>query len=187
MRRENIIVEFPIEMYRIREEETKIKVPCERCFEKGIIDRTCSKCGGKGVHSKTIKVWKVAPNTVTVEKINRSSSDNFYNGTQTSYKNGLRYWTSYYDFYNEADLFLHFTKSEAQKECDKRNESIKELLGINRKNNSATSLKPDLSITDDDNQKDDLDSLLKRLANLEPSFAQYLRDTGYTACRIELL
>lgn len=30
-------MDFPIEMYRIREEEMKIKVPCERCFEKGEI------------------------------------------------------------------------------------------------------------------------------------------------------
>ena len=181
-------MEFPIEMYKIRDEETKIKVPCERCLEKGIIDHTCAKCGGKGVHSKTIKVWKVAPKTVTVEKIDRSSGDNFYKGTQTSYKDGLRYWTSCYEFYNEADMYLHFTQNEAQKECDKRNVSIKELLDINRKNNLiSSSVNPDHSTVDDDNQKDNLESLLRKLAYLEPSFAQYLRDTGYTACRIELL
>ena len=127
-------MEFPIEMYRIREEEMKIKVPCERCLEKGIIDRTCSKCGGKGTHSKTIKVWKVAPKAVAVENIDRSSDDNFYKSTQVSYKNGLRYWTGNYEFYNEGNLLLHFTKSEAQKECDKRNEDIKGLLEIDRKN-----------------------------------------------------
>ena len=98
-------------MFKLREEDMKIQVPCERCLEKGIIDHTCSKCGGKGVHSKTIKVWKVAPKTVTVEKID---VDKFYGSIQTSYKNGLRYWTSLNAYYNEANMFLHFTKSEAQ-------------------------------------------------------------------------
>lgn len=132
-------MKFPIEMYRIREEDMKINVPCERCLEKGIVDRSCSKCGGNGIHRKTIKVWKVAPKTVTVEKIDRSSSDNFYKSTQTSYKNGLRYWTGNYEFYNEGNLLLHFTKSEAQKECDKRNEDIKELLEAYRKNQNEGS------------------------------------------------
>ncbi|WP_313069901.1 hypothetical protein [Lacrimispora sp.] len=168
-------MKFPIEMYRIREEEMKIQIPCERCLAKGIIDRTCSKCGGKGVHNKTIKAWEVAPKTVTVEKIDRSSNDNFFRGIQTSYKNGLRYWTSHYDFYNEADMYLHFTMNEAQRECDKRNESIKELLVINRKRNLADSwVKPDSKVANDDNQKDSLATLLNSLAELDPSFVYYL-------------
>lgn len=181
-------MEFPIEMYRIREEDMKINVPCERCLEKGIVDRSCSKCGGNGIHRKTIKVWKIAPKTVTVEKIDRSSSDNFYKGTQTSYKNGLRYWTGHYDFYNEADMYLHFTKSEAQKECDKRNEEIKGLLEIGKKNNLVdSSVKTDNCTTDDDDQRESLDSLIKRLVRSDSDFAQYLKDTGYTVCKIELL
>lgn len=130
-------MKFPIEMYKIREEDMKIQVPCERCLEKRIIDHTCSKCGGKGVHSKTIKVWKVAPKTVTVEKIDRSDVDKFYGSVQTSYKNGLRYWTSLNDYYNEANMFLHFTKDEAQKECDCRNADIKEILNVRAKNQTA--------------------------------------------------
>gem|GEM_PF-3574824 len=181
-------MEFPIEMYKIRKEYLKIQVPCEKCLEKGITDRMCSKCGGKGIHSKTIGVWKVSPKTVTVEKIDRSDTDKFYRSFQTSYKNGLRYWVGLNDYYNEADMFLHFTKSEAQKECDKRNENIKVLLDIYKKNNSVASpTKLDHNTTDDNNQKEDLDSLIKRLAYSDPSFAQYLRDTGYTVCRIELL
>ena len=181
-------MKFPIEMYKIREEDMKIQVPCERCLEKGIIDHTCSKCGGKGVHSKTIKVWKVAPKTVTVEKIDRSDVDKFYGSFQTSYKNGLRYWTSLNDYYNEVNMFLHFTKDEAQKECDKRNKNIKVLLDIYKKNNSVASpTKLDHSTTDDNNQKEELDSLIKRLTYSDPSFTQYLRDTGYTVCRIELI
>ena len=172
-------MEFPVEMYRIREEEMKIKVPCERCLDKGIINRICSKCGGKGVHSKTIKIWKVAPRTVAVEKIDRSSSDNFYKSVQTSYKNGLRYWTGQYDFYNEADMYLHFTRNEAQKECDRRNVGIKELLEVDRKNNSVRlSVKSDNCTINDDTQKESVDSLMKRLAFTDSSFAQYLKDTG---------
>ncbi len=180
-------MKFPIEMYKLREEDMKIQVPCERCLEKGIIDYTCSKCGGKGIHNKTIKVWKVSLKTVTVEKIDRSDVDKFYGSIQTSYKNGLRYWTGLNDYYNETNMFLHFTKSEAQKECDKRNEKIKVLLDIYKKNNSVASPKLDHRTNDDNNQKEDLDSLIKRLAYSDPSFAQYLRDTGYTLCRIELL
>lgn len=179
---------FPIEMYKIREEGMKIQIPCKYCSDKGIIDHTCSKCGGKGVHNKTIRVWKVAPKTVMVTKIDRSIENSFYKGIQTAYKNGLRYWTSDYEFYNEADLYLHFTQNEAKKECDKRNVGIKELLDISRKNNLAvSSVKPDHRLIDDGDQKDNLESLLRRLAYLDPNFAQYLRDTGYTACRIELL
>ena len=92
-------MEFPIEMYKIRQEEVKIKVPCERCLDKGIVDKYCHKCGGNGSHNKTIKVWKVAPKTETVVDIDRSTEDSFYKGVQTSYKSGLRYfglvWVSF--------------------------------------------------------------------------------------------
>ena len=127
-------MKFPIEMYRIHEVNMKIKVPCEQCLEKGIIDKGCHKCGGNGTHNKTIKVWKVAPRTVTIEKIDRSSKDNYYRGTQTSYEGGLRYWTSASEFFNEEDKYLHFTKSDAQKECDRRNVDIADILKINDKN-----------------------------------------------------
>lgn len=129
-------MEFPIEMYKIRQEDMRIKLPCERCLEKGIIDKGCNKCGGDGVHHKTIKVWKVAPRTETIKKIDRSSKDSFYHSTQTSYEGGLRYWTGMSEFYNEADRYLHFTKSDAQKECDKRNESIADILKVVESNNA---------------------------------------------------
>lgn len=121
---------FPIEMYRIREEDLKIKVPCEWCLKKGIVDKRCNKCGGNGSHCKTIKVWTVVPRTVTVERINRSPEDNYYRGVQTSYVGGLRYWTSYSDFFNEESRILHFNKSDAQKECDRRNVEIADILKI---------------------------------------------------------
>lgn len=119
---------FPIEMYKIREEEVTIKVPCESCYKKGMVVHDCHKCGGKGVHNKTIKVWKVARKTVIVEKIRRGGSDQFYHGKQTSYDGGLQYWTGNSEFYNEHDLYLHFTKEDAQKECDKRNKDISDIL-----------------------------------------------------------
>lgn len=91
-------MEFPIEMYRIRLENMKIKVTCERCSEKGIIDKGCHKCGGNGIHSKTIKIWKVAPITETVYKIDRASKDSYFRGVQTTYEGGLRYWISECEF-----------------------------------------------------------------------------------------
>lgn len=121
-------MDFPIEMYKIREEEITIKVPCESCYEKGMVVHDCHKCGGKGIHNKTIKVWKVARKTVTIEKISRGGSNQFYHGKQTSYDGGLQYWTGSSEFYNEHDLYLHFTKEDAQKECDKRNRDISDIL-----------------------------------------------------------
>lgn len=127
-------MKFPIEMYKIRKEDMKIKVPCERCSEKGVIDKDCQRCGGNGIHNKTIKVWKVAPRTVTVERIDRSSKDGFYRGIQTTYEGGLRYWTGASEFFNEDDKYLHFNKNDAQKECDRRNVEIADILKIHDKN-----------------------------------------------------
>ena len=127
-------MEFPIEMYKIREEDMKIKVPCEKCLEKGVIDKGCQKCGGNGIHNKTIKVWKVHPRTITVERIDRSSEDSYYHDIQTTYEGGLRYWTSASSFFNEDDKYLHFNKHDAQKECDRRNVEIANILKICDKN-----------------------------------------------------
>lgn len=127
-------MKFPIEMYRIRLEDMKIKVVCEKCFKNGIIDSCCHKCGGKGVHNKTIKVWKVAPRTVTVERIDRSSKDSYYRDIQTTYEGGLRYWTGASDFFNEEDKYLHFNKNDAQKECDRRNKEIADILNMHNRN-----------------------------------------------------
>ena len=125
---------FPIEMYKIRQEEVKIKIPCERCMNSGIVDRSCKKCGGNGVHNKTIKVWKVAPKTETIVDIDRSSEDSFYKGTQTSYEGGLRYWTGMNEFYKEEDKYLHFTKKDAQDECNRRNKDVADILKIDSNN-----------------------------------------------------
>lgn len=121
---------FPIEMYKIRLENMTIKVPCERCAGRGIVDYGCHKCGGNGVHKKTINVWKVSPKKEEIVKIDRSSKDSFYASTQTSYKGGLRYWTGLSEFYNEEDKYLHFTKEDAQQECDARNNEIEDVLKI---------------------------------------------------------
>ena len=125
---------FPIEMYKIRQEEVKIKIPCERCMNSGIVDRSCKKCGGNGVHNKTIKVWKVAPKTETVVNIDRSSKDSFYKDIQTSYEGGLRYWIGMSEFYNEEDKYLHFTKKDAQDECNRRNKDVADILKVDSNN-----------------------------------------------------
>lgn len=123
-------MKFPIEMYRIREEDVKIKVPCEHCAKKGIVDKRCNRCGGNGTHNKTIKVWKIAPRTETVERIDRSSEDNYYRGVQVTYAGGLRYWTGYSDFYNEEDKLLHFNRDDAWNECARRNADVADILNI---------------------------------------------------------
>lgn len=122
-------MKFPIEMYKIREEDVKIKVPCEHCLEKGIVDRRCNKCGGNGVHNKTIKVWNIAPRTVTVEKIDRSPVDSL-----TSHIGGLRYWISYSEFYSEESKLLHFNREDAWNECARRNADVADILKIHVRN-----------------------------------------------------
>ena len=128
-------MKFLIEMYRIREVNKKIQVPCEWCLEKGIVDKRCNKCGGNGVHNKTLKVWEVMPRTEIIEKIDRGFEDNFYRGIQVEYEGGLRYWISSCEFFNEESRLLHFNKDDAQKECDRRNAGIADILKIYNYNN----------------------------------------------------
>lgn len=123
-----------IEMHQIRATDVKIKVSCESCYNKGIVDRRCNKCGGNGTHNKTIKVWKVMPRTVRVEKIDRSSEDSFYCGVQTAWVGDLRYWTSASEYFNEESRLLHFSSKDAQAECDRRNVDVADILFINNYN-----------------------------------------------------
>ena len=123
-----------IEMYQIRNTDVKIKVPCESCYIKGIVDKRCNKCGGNGTHNKTIRVWKVMPRTVRVEKIDRSNEDSFYCGVQTGYVGGLRYWTGASEYFNEENKLLHFSSKDAQAECDRRNSEVASILNINNYN-----------------------------------------------------
>ncbi len=127
-----------IEMYRIRQEDVRIKIPCESCLEKGIVDKNCCKCGGNGVHKKTIKVWKVAPRTVTVEKIDRETENWCYKGVQYGHIGELRYWYSYSEFYSEESKLLHFNKEDAQEECNRRNVEIADILKIHDRNKQNT-------------------------------------------------
>lgn len=122
-----------IEMYRIREVNIRIKVVCEICESNGIVISDCFKCGGKGIHNKTITLWKVSPRTVTISYIDRASKDDYYKGVQTSYEGELRYWLDMSEFYNERDRLLHFTKKDAQRECDKRNKAILDNLCLSEK------------------------------------------------------
>lgn len=160
-------MDFPIEMYKIKEEEVTIKVPCEACYKKGMVVYDCHKCGGKGIHNKTIKVWKVARKTVTMEKINRGKSDQLYHGKQTSYDGGLQYWTGDSEFYNENDLYLHFTKEDAQKECDKRNKDISDVLNsIKLKQLSNTICNASYGT---DNDKNRIDKVLSGIGHVRVS------------------
>lgn len=111
-----------VEMYKIREENVKIQIPCERCVENGIVNKMCFKCGGKGTHYKTLKVWKVHPRTITIDKVDRSKTRD------------LRYWTDMSTYYPEENKMVHFTKRDAQFECDERNKDILPLLKVYESN-----------------------------------------------------
>lgn len=127
-------MKFPIEMFRIKASNLRIRIPCGRCLSKGIIDDLCVNCGGKGIHYRTIKVWEAESEAVSIEKIDRSHKDEFYKGIQVQYKNGLRYWEDSYTFYNDKDGYLHFTREEALKECVVRNTGIQDAIAVIKKN-----------------------------------------------------
>lgn len=111
-----------IEMYRIKEVEQKIKVPCEFCLSKGIVYHKCSKCGGNGVHNKTIKIWKLAKYTEDIIAINRDS------------KGALCYWTSQSEYFPEDSRLVHFTKKDAEDECRRRNKELSSVIEIMNRN-----------------------------------------------------
>lgn len=124
---------FPIEMYKIRQQKVVIKVPCEACCANGAVDDDCFKCGGKGVHKKTLILWKVAPRTETIYNINRTFSESYYGGIPVSYEEDLRYWTDMSVYYDDKDRLIHFTIKDAQRECEKRNKVILGGLGLSDK------------------------------------------------------
>ena len=120
-------MDFPIEMYKITPTTTKIKVTCQKCTGIGIVDDNCKYCGGKGTHYKTLAFWKIASKPVIIEKINRS-------------KNGeLRYWGDSSSFFAEDGKYLHFTKEDAEKECNRRNSQIASIIEVMERNEKTKS------------------------------------------------
>ena len=109
------------EMYRIREVKIKIKTPCLSCAGKGYIDKKCTKCGGNGLHNKTINMWVVYSKKIQIEKIDRGSQDSIYKGILLTRKGELRYWEDSSCYVNEDSKLLHFTKEDAIRECEERN------------------------------------------------------------------
>ena len=102
-----------IEIYRIKDTAETVMVPCEVCVARGIVSAECGKCGGKGIHKRTIYPWRVAKKTETVIKIDRDS--------RTA---GLRYWTSSTEYFAEENKIAHFTKEDAEDECARRNKAM---------------------------------------------------------------
>lgn len=123
-----------IEMFKIKPEEIKIKVPCNSCTHKGIVDKNCPKCGGKGVHNKTIKVYKVAKHAVNIVRIDRASKDSYYKEELLTSEGELRYWEDFSNYYSEHTKLLHFTKEDAREECDRRNKDIQHILDLYENN-----------------------------------------------------
>lgn len=102
-----------IEMYKIKEFDEAVTVPCSLCADKGIIDQSCNRCNGKGVHKRTIHPYRICRRTVTIIKIDRDS--------KTS---NLRYWTSSSEYFPEEQKLVHFTEEDAQEECKRRNKVL---------------------------------------------------------------
>ena len=98
-----------IEMYRIKLKDHITTVVCDYCYKYGEVYNLCTRCGGKGTHRRTREEWVVSPTVVDVVKIDRDGE-----GT-------LRYWENKSELYRETSRLLHFTKKDAQAECDARN------------------------------------------------------------------
>lgn len=118
---------FPIDMYEICSKDLFVDAICETCKDLDCADPNCSLCKGKGTYKKVIHKWEVSNNLVRVYNIDRD-----YNSCITP--SSLRYWITFGQYVDESDRLLHFSKEDAQKECDYRNmltQSINDLLGSN--------------------------------------------------------
>jgi len=125
------------EMFRIKEFDSFCWVVCD-CYKQNLkINSKCTMCGGKGVHKKSIKIWKICDRPESIIKIDRAEKDSYY-GTgltnETGYKEiatkqgELRYWTSDCEYFSENNKFIHFNRKDAQDECDFRNKVNKEVI-----------------------------------------------------------
>lgn len=105
----------PVEMYRIRQDSIKLHVPCHLCVSAGVIIENCHACNGKGWHNKTFPYWIISKRTTTIERIDKD-------------EHGYRFWTGPSEYFPEENHIVHFTKDEAQKECDLRNKDVNHLI-----------------------------------------------------------
>lgn len=99
-------------MYLIKLQNYKIQVVCESCYQKGYVDKKCTRCGGKGVHNKTNQKWEVYKHMIKIENIDRDENGD------------LRYWEDKSSFFYEKDRLLHFRYNDAVRECKRRNQGL---------------------------------------------------------------
>ena len=99
-----------LKLFRIYERDSKIQIPCAKCLKAGQVIDLCNKCGGRGVHNKTKSSWEVAKEMVEITKVDLDVDTRH-----------TRYWTSRDEFFPGESNLVHYLKSQAQEECDKRN------------------------------------------------------------------
>lgn len=97
-------------MYLIKEYPFKIQVPCQHCSDRGYINKTCNACNGKGIHNKTLTIYKVGERVKDIDKIDRDSETG-----------DLRYWEDMSCYFPERLHLIHFNIKDARSECSKRN------------------------------------------------------------------
>lgn len=108
MPRKDQLFKVPMNMYRIKTKDQRIRVVCEHCHKAGYVRPTCNACGGNGARNKTIHHWTVVEDTVCF--IDRDEDGD------------LRYWTDLSNYFPESRRLIHFTYDDAKKEATKRNE-----------------------------------------------------------------
>lgn len=108
---------FPVDMYKIVEEDFITNIVCEDCRKRGCISLFCKSCKGKGFHKQPIKVWKVNPNPISIVKIDRDLDTG-----------ELQYWVNSKVFYRDSLRLFHFTLLDAKEECDYRNKNIQSMI-----------------------------------------------------------
>jgi hypothetical protein len=106
-------------------EDVVKKVVCKACANRGEITSNCYECGGRGIHKKTVKRFKVKNRYIEIEKIDRDPKTGI-----------IRYWTGACDFYYETTYpalnsfmpdvpfgihMVHNTLESAQVEVDRIN------------------------------------------------------------------
>lgn len=113
-------------MFRVVEKKEEFTSVCPECAELGVVDASCSVCGGNGlIHTKK-KLFRVQD--IEIFKIDRCPNDLFVthmdNSTSRYDAGTLRYWAALKVFYMEPDKSIHFTYKDALEEARKRNTEL---------------------------------------------------------------
>ena len=78
-------------MFVLRNTEKRYRVVCPTCFKRGIVDDSCSTCGGAGTYRKMVIQYYVQDKPIHITKVDREPNTGI-----------LRYWENNWEFFYET-------------------------------------------------------------------------------------